>query len=186
MSRSDTAPPGSVAVIGLGNVLLGDDGFGPSVVALLRAGWQFPDAVELVDAGTPGLHLIASVYGRDALVLIDAVSGPGAPGAIHCYRREELERLPILPRVSPHDPAVLEALAMAELAGRAPQSVLVVGAVPASLEMGAPLSTPVRAACALAAEVVVAELTRLGVAPRRRRTPAAPEGWWLREAMEIA
>jgi hydrogenase maturation protease len=180
----DTSPPASVAVIGLGNVLLGDDGFGPTVIALLRAGWEFPADVELIDGGTPGLHLVASVHGRDALVLIDAVAGAGAPGELRRYRREDLERLPILARVSPHDPAVLETLAIADLAGRGPQTVLVVGVIPASLAMETTLSPPVRAACPGAAALVVEELTRLGVPPRTRRETTPPDAWWLRPALE--
>ena len=180
----DTALPASVAVVGLGNVLLGDDGFGPTVIALLRAGWDFPADVELVDGGTPGLHLVACVHRRDALVLIDTVAGSGTPGELRRYRREDLERLPIFARVSPHDPAVLEALAIADLAGRGPQAVLVVGVIPASLAMETTLSPPVRAACATAAALVVEELSRLGVAARSRREPSPPDAWWLLPSME--
>ena len=181
IATTATAP---VAVIGLGNVLLGDDAFGPTVIALLRAGWDFPGDVDLIDGGTPGLHLVASVHGRDALVLIDAVAGSGAPGELRLYRREDLARLPILSRVSPHDPAVLEALAIADLAGRGPRTVLVVGAVPASLAMDTNLSAPLRAACPAAAALVVDELARLGLAPRARRDGAPPDAWWLRHATE--
>jgi len=180
----DNGFPASVAVVGLGNVLLGDDGFGSTVIALLRAGWEFPAHVELVDGGTPGLHLVACVHGRDALVLIDTVASPGAPGELRRYRREDLERLPILARVSPHDPAVLEALAIADLAGQAPRTVLVVGVIPASLAMATTLSPPVRAACPGAAAVVVEELARLGVSPRSRRETTPPDAWWLRPSME--
>jgi len=173
-----TTAPAPVAVIGLGNVLIGDDGFGPTVIALLRAGWEFPEDVELIDGGTPGLHLLAAVHGRDALVVIDTVAGPGAPGEVRRFRREELTALPILSRVSPHDPAILEALAIAELTGRG-LDVLVVGVVPASLAMEATLSPPVRAACLAAAALVVEELRRLGVPPRLRLDPSAPDAWWL-------
>ena len=180
----DSRFPAPVAVVGLGNVLLGDDGFGPTVIALLRAGWEFPAAVELIDGGTPGLHLVALVHGRDAIVLIDTVAGPGAPGELRRYRREDLERLPILARVSPHDPAVLEALAIADLAGGGAQTVLLVGLIPASLAMETTLSPPVRAACAAAAVLVVEELTRLGVSPRLRREATAPDAWWMRHSTE--
>lgn len=180
----DTKFPALVAVVGLGNVLLGDDGFGPTVIELLSAGWDFPAEVELVDGGTPGLHLVTCVHGRDALVLIDTVTGPGAPGELRCYRREDLQRLPILSRVSPHDPAVLEALAMADLAGRAPRTVLVVGVIPASLALETTLSPPVRAACPRAAALVVEELTRLSAAPRPRREATAPDAWWMRHSTQ--
>ena len=172
-------PDAPVAVVGLGNVLMGDDGFGPTVIALLAAGWEFPDEVELVDGGTPGLHLLAAVHGRDALVVIDAVGGSGAPGEVRVFRRDDLDALPLLPRVSPHDPALLEAVALGALTGQGPHEVLVVGVVPASLAMEATLSAPVRSACGIAVALVVDELVRLGVPPRTRATATAPEAWWL-------
>ena len=181
MRRLPTTP---VAVVGLGNVLMGDDAFGPTVIALLRAGWEFPAAVELVDGGTPGLHILAAVHGRKALVIVDTVAGPGAPGEVHCYRRDDLRALPILSRTSPHDPAVLEALALGDLTGEGPDDVLVVGVVPASLAMETTLSGPVRAACPAAAALVVAELAWLGMPARRRREPTEPEAWWLAPAEE--
>ena len=60
----------TLAVIGLGNVLLGDDGFGPFVVELLRRRYGFPPAVELLDLGTPGLGLVTYVHGHDAVVIV--------------------------------------------------------------------------------------------------------------------
>jgi hydrogenase maturation protease len=168
-----------VAVIGLGNVLMGDDGFGPTVIALLQAGWEFPCDVELIDGGTPGLHILAAVHGRRALVLVDAVAGPGAPGELRRFRRENLAALPIASRVSPHDPAVLEALALGDLTDEAPADVLLVGVVPAALAMEAKMSAPVRTACLAATAVVVEELVRLGVAPRPRRHPSVPDAWWM-------
>jgi hydrogenase maturation protease len=170
-------PP--VAVIGLGNVLMGDDGFGPTVIALLQAGWEFPRDVELVDGGTPGLHILAAVHGRRALVLVDAVAGPGVPGDLWRFRREDLAGLRIAARVSPHDPAVLEALALGDLTGEGPSDALLVGVVPASLEMETKLTPPVRTACLAATALVVEELVRLGVAPRPRRHPSVPDAWWM-------
>jgi len=177
----DGRAPAPIAVVGLGNVLMGDDGVGPTVVALLRAEWEFPADVELVDAGTPGLHLVSCVHAREALVVVDAVAASGAAGELRRYRREDLARLPIVPRVSPHDPALLDALAIAELDGRGPRSVLVVGVIPQSVAMNARLTPAVRTACRAATALVVEELARLGVAPRPRRDPILPDAWWLRD-----
>ena len=119
-----------VAVIGLGNVLLGDDGFGPHVVQVLLAGWDFPEGVAVHDLGTPGLDLAPWIHGLDALILVDGVRSEAPPGTLRLYRRAEVLSHPPGPRVSPHDPGLLEALMAAELAmsafvlGRAPKAHL--------------------------------------------------------------
>ena len=96
----------SVTIIGLGNVLLGDDGFGPFVVEVLRRSYILPAEVELLDLGTPGLGLISYLCGSEAVVIVDTVAGVGIPGNVRVYEGADLERLPSHPRVSPHDPAV--------------------------------------------------------------------------------
>jgi hydrogenase maturation protease len=169
----------SLAVIGLGNVLLGDDGFGPFVVELLRTRYAFPPEVELLDLGTPGLGLISYLHGHDAVVIVDAVAGAGLPGDVRVYEEVELERLPVVPRVSPHDPAVAEALSVARLAGNGPQDVCLVGAVPGALELGAGLSPHVRAAADAAAEIVRQRIEGRGVAVRRLDAGQVEQDWWL-------
>ena len=70
-----------VLVAGIGNIFLGDDGFGPEVVQDLAAGPPLPDQVRLVDYGIRGMHLAYDLLaGYDALVLVDAVPGDGEPG----------------------------------------------------------------------------------------------------------
>jgi len=169
----------SLAVIGLGNVLLGDDGFGPFVVELLRTRYAFPPEVELLDLGTPGLGLISYLHGHDAVVIVDAVAGDGHPGDVRVYEEVELERLPIVPRVSPHDPAVSEALAVARFAGTGSLDVCLVGAVPGSLELGAGLSPQVRAAADVAAEIVRQRVEAHGVEVRRRDADELEQDWWI-------
>ncbi len=175
-------PSASLAVVGIGNVLLGDDAFGPTVLEMLAAGWEVPDGVDLVDAGTPGLDLAGLVGGRRALILVDAVAAQGQPGDLLVYRGAELDgALAIQVRVSPHDPAVAEALAIARLAGEAPEHVVLVGVVPAGLEVGLGLSAPVSVAAPQAAALVATIAAELG-APMRRRADAQPaRPWWFAE-----
>ena len=170
----------SLAVIGLGNVLLGDDGFGPFVVELLRTRYVFPPEVELLDLGTPGLGLITYLHGHGTVVIVDAVAGAGSPGDVRVYEGAELERLPVAPRVSPHDPAVSEALGVARLAGTGPLDVCLVGAVPGSLELGAALSPPVRAAADAAAEIVRQRIEDHGFAIQPRDADLLEQNWWVR------
>jgi len=168
----------TIAVIGLGNVLLGDDGFGPHVVEYLRRTCVFPDEVELLDLGTPGLGLAGYVCGRDMVVIVDAVKDAGAPGDVRIYTGAELEKLPSQPRINPHDPAVPEALAAVRLAGKGPREVWLVGAVTASLEPGAGLSPQMRQAVGNAAVIVCRLIREKGFEIRPCETAAPAQGWW--------
>jgi hydrogenase maturation protease len=118
------------------------------------------------------------VSGLEALVLVDTVSAKAPPGTIRLYRREEILKHAPQARLSPHDPALKEALLIAEFAGQAPREVLLVGAVPERTEMGVGLSPAVREAVDPAAREVLKELERLGRPAARRQNPAAPEVWW--------
>jgi hydrogenase maturation protease len=172
------SPPERVGVIGLGNVLMGDDAFGPWVTQVLLAEYEFPDGVSVEDLGTPGLDLVPYVMDKDALVLVDTVRSDAPSGTIRTYGRAELLQHAPQARLSPHDPGVKEALLSAEFAGRGPRELLLVGAVPLTTAMGVGLSAPLRAAVPRAVEVVLEELERLGRAPVRRASPAPPDIWW--------
>lgn len=171
-------PPRTVAVLGLGNVLLGDDAVGPFVIELLRAGYELPDNVSVIDLGTPGLGLPAYLSEADAVVLVDAVAATGEPGEVRLYRREDVGEIPLKPRVSPHDPAVQEALCLVDLAGNGPRELLLVGIIPEHATLGAGLSERVRRACAPALDAVLHELARLGVPATARRAAHQPNIWW--------
>jgi hydrogenase maturation protease len=170
-----------VGVIGLGNVLMGDDAFGPWVVQALLAGHEFPDGVAVQDLGTPGLDLLPYLTDLEALVLVDTVRADAAPGSLRLYRRDDLLRHAPPPRLSPHDPGVKEALLTADFEGRGPREVLLVGAVPAQTAMGVRLSPTLRDAVPLAAAEVLRELERLGCPASPRAAPRQPDIWWEAE-----
>ncbi|HVN75983.1 MAG TPA: hydrogenase maturation protease [Thermoanaerobaculaceae bacterium] len=169
-----------VSVVGLGNVLMGDDAFGPMVMKALEAAYEFPPGVTVADLGTPGLDLIPYVTGLDALVIVDTVSSTGSPGELRLYRRDEILRTPPQPRLSPHDPGLKEALLTAEFAGDAPHEVLLVGVIAGEVRTAVGLSEAVRAAVPAAVAEVVQELGRLGVPARARAVPLALDPWWER------
>lgn len=169
-----------LAVIGLGNVLLGDDGFGPFVIELLRTRYDVPSEVDLLDLGTPGLGLIGYLHGYDHVVVVDAVTIPEAPGEVRVFESDELDRMPVAPRVSPHDPALAEALSVVRAARHRPSDACLVGAVPRSQELGAGLTPEMRAAADAAAEIVRQRVQELGFAMRRRDARGVEDGWWHR------
>lgn len=167
-----------IAVIGIGNVLMGDDALGPWVVKALEARYAFPDDVQLVDAGTPGLDLTAWFAEKDAVIVVDVVKAKGAPGELRLYDREALmKKSPVL-AMSPHDPGLREAILNADFMGVTPRHFKLVGVLPTACEYGLGLSDAVRAAIPAAMDAVLAELRPLGIVPPERSPPGEPDVWW--------
>jgi hydrogenase maturation protease len=166
-------------VLGMGCILMRDDGVGPSALATFASLYELPDDVELLDIGTPGPELAHHIGGYDALIVFDALRIPSPPGTVRCLTRNEILAAPLLnPRLSPHDPGLREALLAAEFFGEAPRDVLLVGIVPKQVELGTELSPEVAAALPRAAEAAASELLRLGILPVPRHEPALEEVWW--------
>jgi hydrogenase maturation protease len=174
------------AVLGLGNVLMGDDAFGPFVVRVLESGWEFPPEVLVQDLGTPGLDLAPWLTDVDLAIVVDAVSASGAPGTVLTYARADLFRRAPGPRLGPHEPGLHEALLSAELAGTAPRDLWIVGVVPERVATGPGLTPAVRAAVPAGAEAVVRLLGEHGCALRRRGTPLPHDIWWEAPAVAVA
>lgn len=174
----------SIRVLGLGNVLMSDDGFGPYVVRVLEAFYELPDQVQVIDAGTPGLDLTPYLLDADVVILVDTVSTRGTPGDIHSYQLQDILKNPPQPRLSPHDPGIKEALLTVAAAGAGPRQVLLLGVVPEWVATGVKLSRPVRSAIAPVVGLIVTELERLGCAPLLRAVPRHPDTWWEREVEE--
>jgi len=167
-----------IGVLGIGNVLMGDDGIGPFIVKILEARYEFPPDVILHDLGTPGLGITSFFADYDAVILLDAVSANAPAGEVRLYRKDQLVNIPVPQRVSPHDPALVEALLFSELAGQCPQEILLVGIVPKTTDLGCTLSNEVRSGIASAISSVLAELQRLGACPRVRSKQSRPSIWW--------
>lgn len=134
-----------VLVAGVGNLFLGDDGFGPEVVARLAEEAGLPDGVRVVDYGIRGMHLAYDLLdGYDTLVLVDAIPGTGAPGEVTVLSVGEDDLGS--GRFDPHgmDPVAVLAT-LQQLGGRLPPTFLV-GCQPQCLEEGIGLSAPAAAA----------------------------------------
>ncbi len=168
----------SIGVFGLGNVLMGDDALGPTVIAHLLAGFDFPSEVHVEDLGTPGLDLHPHLADLDALILIDVVKAKGEPGELRLYRKEEILRHAPGPRVSPHDPGVKESLLALQFAGKDPGEVLLVGVIPDRVDYEIGLSTRVSGALPDAEAAVLEELARLGWEVTAHEPRPTAEIWW--------
>jgi len=167
-----------IGVIGLGNVLMGDDALGPYAVRALESAYALPTNVSVLDLGTPGPELADYLRGFGAIIVVDTLRADGAPGETRTYRRPEIVSAPISQRISPHEPGLREALLTAELIDDGPGEVLLVGVIPSSVAAGTGLSAALREALPRIQGIVVAELERLGVRAEERAEPEAADIWW--------
>ncbi len=167
-----------IGVLSVGNVLMGDDGIGPYILKILESRYEFPANVVLDDLGTPGLGITYFFSDYDTIILIDAVLASGHPDDLKLYRKGQLVRIQIQSRVSPHDPALMEALLLAELSGTCPKEVLLIGAIPQSRELSCAMNPAMQDAVEPALTAIMVELYRFHVVPRLRPSPNAPSIWW--------
>ncbi len=176
----------NIRIIGLGNVLMSDDGFGPYVARVLEAYYEFPASVQVIDAGTPGLDLTPYLMDANVVIFIDTVKAEGEPGEIRTYSLKEILANAPPPRLTPHDPGVKDALMTVAAAGVGPMEGQLIGVIPEWVATGVQLSESVRRALAPVAALVVTELERCGARPQRRKTPRDPDTWWEREPRPAA
>jgi len=124
--------PSRVLVLGLGNVLLGDDGIGAAAIDRLERDYRVPPEVRLVEGGTLGLSLLDEVGGAEHVILVDAVAADAPPGTLVRLDGADVTDA-VRERLSVHQVGVADLLDAARLIGRYPASVVLLGLVPGSI-----------------------------------------------------
>ena len=168
-----TAP---TLILGLGNVLLQDDGLGVWAVASLKRGFRFPPHVSLVDGGTLGIELLPLLDGVERLLLVDAVRWDGLSGTIVRLEGASVPEALNL-KMSPHQVGAQDLLAAAELLDRRPPCVVVFGMVPEQLEPGVALSPQILRALPELEEAVLQELRGWGIGCTPLEPAEGPVAW---------
>lgn len=148
-------------VLGLGNLLLEDDGLGAAAVALLLERYTPPETVRVLDGGTLGLSLLPYLEGADRVILVDAVKIAGLPGSFVRLDGDDVGPA-VATRLSPHQVGVADLLDGARWLGRYPECLVLLGLVPESMALSVGLSPRVRAALPELVERIVAEARGLG------------------------
>jgi hydrogenase maturation protease len=155
-------------VLGLGNVLCGDDGLGVAAIARLAERWEVAPEVVVADGGTLGLSLLGLFDGMDEVLLVDAILADAAPGALVALDGDDVAPA-ARARLSVHQVGVADLLDALDLLGTRPRRLSLLGLVPEQIELGMERSPAVERALPLLVERVVRELRERGhaVAPRR-------------------
>ena len=169
---SDRIP---LLVLGLGNVLLEDDGVGAAAVSLLLDRFEVPGGVRVLDGGTLGLSLLPYLEAAGAVILVDAIRSDGTPGRIVRLDGDDVGPA-VASRLSPHQVGVADLLDGARWLGRYPERVVLLGLNPASMELTVGLSPLVHASLPALVDRVVEEAKELGFVFERRDNDATPAG----------
>jgi hydrogenase maturation protease len=170
-------------VLGIGNILLGDEGIGVWVVESLKRRYRFPSLATLLEGGTLGLDLLPQLQNVSRLLVVDAVQLGRKPGEIVRLEGDEVPRA-LHVKVSPHQIGLEELLATARLMGCEPAKVVLWGMEPESIEPGADFSPQVARALPGLQTKVLKELAEWGVRPKRLVGAAPLPAWWQRRTQE--
>jgi hydrogenase maturation protease len=170
MNTGGSDPAGRrIKVLGVGNLLWADEGFGVRCVEALARAWEFPPDVEVLDGGTLGLALIPLLQDATHVLLFDAVDHGAAPGALLLARDDEIPRFMTRGKMSLHQAGMNDVLATLEMLGHRPAAFSLVGIQPVELaDYGGSLTPKVREQLHRALDLGLAELAAWGVEPQPR------------------
>lgn len=173
-ARPMSSEEDKIVILGVGNLLWGDDGFGVRAVQALHNQWRFPPRVELVDGGTMGFTLLHHVQAAQRLLVFDAIDYGLPPGTLKVLSNQQVPRFMGAKKLSLHQTGFQEVLAVADLNERLPAELVLIGVQPMEFrDFGGSLDASVKAQIQPALEVALACLRRWGAAPEPRRDAVA-------------
>lgn len=164
-----------ILVLGIGNILWADEGFGVRVIEEFHRRYAVNDIVTILDGGTQGLYLVSFLEQADCLIVFDAVDYGLPPGQLKLLRDDEVPKFTAAKKLSLHQTGFQEVLSAADLLGRCPRELALIGCQPLDLEhWGGPLTAPVRFQITPAIELACELLAQWG-APAKLRTAPLPQ-----------
>jgi hydrogenase maturation protease len=154
-------------ILGLGNILLGDEGVGVRVVERLLDLYHFPEGTQVLDGGTLALDLLPYVEDADRMVVIDAVDMRAEPGTVVRITDDEVPTFLSI-KVSPHQMGLADILSAARLRGLSPSELVLWGVQPEAMDTTLELSPSVAAQVDVLVNGVLADLSQWGIEPTGR------------------
>ncbi len=151
-----------ILVLGVGNILLGDEGAGVEAVELMQERYDFTDNVEFLDGGTAGFELLSFLDDKTDLFIFDAIIDDDKPGTV---KKFNLDNPPAFfqDRISPHQLGLSEMLSTAALTDDLPENITLFGIVPKTVDTGMELTGPVQEGVELMIDMAIEDLETIGV-----------------------
>jgi hydrogenase maturation protease len=193
MSEAETTHPDGdpgafdTLILGIGNVLYADEGFGIRAVEALHARYLFPDNVRVMDGGTQGIFLLPWVRSTQRLLIFDAIDFGLSPATLKLIVGDNVPRYMGAKKVSMHQAGFQEVLASAELSGEFPSQLALIGVQPELLnDYGGSLTDSVRAQINPATELAVDVLKGWDIDVAERSEPLTADDLIGPDALEIS
>lgn len=162
----------NVLILGIGNLLWADEGFGVRALETLQREFEFDDSVRLMDGGTQGIYLVQHIREADILIVFDAVDYGLPGGTLKLVEGDEVPKFLGVKKISLHQTGFQEVLAMADMLGDYPNHLLLVGVQPVLLEdFGGSLSPAVKQQIRPAIQAAMIYLAKFGIYGRQQDTP---------------
>ncbi len=161
--------PADVTILGVGNVILTDEGFGVRAAEYLDHHYTFPDNVQIVDGGTLGIELTQYVTGTNKLLVIDSINGGAEPGTVFRFHNDAIMEH-FQDKLSAHEVGIQDVLALLTVTGHKIPEVIVIGAQPFDLEAGVGLSDGMQALLPQIVEQILKDLRDWGIEAQRKET----------------
>jgi hydrogenase maturation protease len=161
-------------ILGIGNILWADEGFGVRCVEAINAAYQFGDDVTVMDGGTQGLYLLPYLVDAQRLIVFDAVDYGKKPGEIVVAKDNEVPRFMGVKKMSLHQTGFQEVIACASLADKLPETMVLIGVQPEQLEdFGGSLRQSVKAQIPHVINIALELIQEWGI-PYSERTSPVP------------
>lgn len=157
-------------ILGLGNILCGDDAFGVCAVEKLYSQYDFPDCVQIVDGGAQGPALCGLVRESRRMLVFDAFDSGEEAGTITIFNNAQIPSWLGMGKISPHQNSFAETLALASLKNELPQEIILVGIQPKAAGFGFNMSSPVRNGIEPAIRTALDILKNWGINPWPAKT----------------
>ncbi|RAU20665.1 HyaD/HybD family hydrogenase maturation endopeptidase [Paramagnetospirillum kuznetsovii] len=154
-----------VVILGVGNILLTDEGVGVYAVNELLARYDLPEEVEVIDGGTSGMDCLDQVSGADHLLIADAMRAKKDPGTITRLSGDQIPAF-FKTKISPHQVGISDMLAALNFHGLMPANIVLFGIEPQSFATAMELSPGIAAILPQVVDMIVAELKTLGLSVR--------------------
>ncbi|MEF9476160.1 MAG: HyaD/HybD family hydrogenase maturation endopeptidase [Candidatus Mariimomonas ferrooxydans] len=164
----------NIAVLGLGNILLRDDGIGVHVIHKLRDEYEFPDYVRLIDGGTKGLDLLPYIENLDKVLIIDAANFKKPPGTIDTVEGDKIPAF-LSSKLSVHQIGLPDMLFAARLMEITPAEMFLIGIQPESMDTGTELSKEISDRVEPLIKKVIGKLKDWGVNAVKKTAPSLPD-----------
>ena len=164
-------------VLGIGNVLLQDEGVGIHAVGELQRRFTFDDDVEFLDGGTAGVELLRYLDGKDHILIVDAVAAGHPPGTVFRVEGEDVPRM-FHVRISPHQIGLSDVLATAMISDTLPGEMVMFGMEPGTMTTGLALTPVAEASLDKLVGAVVDELRGYGHRVEARPEPRPRQREW--------